>query len=228
VAHDLAPLLPASPVFGNDLPFKIIPCLSRAWERQPGMVGLMALRPSRWVWCYGFVFIGAEVRLDLGFNAAQTRLADLTGAGQLRHASDDAYRDLGSGLARVGPLGEEPGISKLVSVRFGEVTVREGFAVAAMRWQATGPGGTLFPALDADITLTKMGNDATILAVWGVYRPPFGVLGAGLDRMVMRRVAQATIRTFVDRIGAAITDRAASAGAPDTSLLPDSPPCSGP
>jgi len=44
------------------------------------------------------MFIGSEVRLDIGFSAAQARLADLAGGGLLRHASDDAYRNLGTGL----------------------------------------------------------------------------------------------------------------------------------
>lgn len=169
------------------------------------------------------MFIGAEVRLGLGFSTARARLADLTRGGLLRHASDDAYRGLGSGLARVGPLGTAPGMSKLVVVRFSEMTVHEDFAIVAMRWEATGPGGALFPALDADITLTKVPDDTAILAVWGVYRPPFGGLGEGLDQAVLRRVAQATILNFTHRIGAAITVPAASPEAPDTGLLPDSP-----
>jgi hypothetical protein len=184
----------------------------------------MALRLRRRVWCDGSMFIGAEVRLGLGFNAAQARLANLARGGLLRHASGDAYRDLGSGLARIGPLGAAPGMSKLVVVRFTDMAVRENSAAGAMRWEATGPGGALFPALDADITLTQVGHDATILAVRGVYRPPLGGLGAGLDRVVLRRVAQATIRTFTHRIGAAITDPATSAGAADTGLMPEFPP----
>jgi len=87
-------------------------------------------------------------------------------------ASDDAYRDLESGLARVGPLGAAPGMSKLVVVRFGDMTVHKDFAVAALRWEATGPGGALFPALDADIKLTPAGDDATVLAISGVDCPP--------------------------------------------------------
>jgi len=169
------------------------------------------------------MFIGAEVRLGLGFDATQARLADLTRGGLLRHASDDAYRGLASGLTRVGPLGMAPGMSKLVAVRFGEMVVHEDIAIVAMRWEATGPGGALFPALDADITITKGRDDTAILAVWGVYRPPFGGLGAGLDQVVLRRVAQATIRTFTHRIGAAIT---APAEVPDAGPVPDSPACS--
>ena len=159
------------------------------------------------------MFIGAEVRLGLSFNAAQVRLAHLTRDGLLRHASDEAYRDLGSGLARVGPLGAVPGMSKLVAARFGDMTVHEGFAVVALRWEATGPRGALFPALDADITLTRAGDDTTVLAISGVYRPPGGSLGAGLDRVVLRRIAQRTVRTFAHRVAAAVADPATS---PDT------------
>jgi len=170
------------------------------------------------------MFIGAEIRLGLGFNAAQVRLANLARGGLLRRASDDAYGDLGAGLARVGPLGEALGMSKLVVVRFSYVAVHEDFAVGAMRWEATGPGGALFPALDADIKLTPAGDDATVLDVSGVYRPPLGSLGAGLDRVVLRRVAQATIRTFTHHIAAAIMAPPSLPDTVDTGLLPDSPP----
>ena len=155
-------------------------------------------------------------------------MANLAHGGLLRYASDDAYRGLGSGLARVGPLGAAPGTSKLVAVRFSDMAVRQDLAIWAMRWEATGPTGALFPALDADITLAKSGQDAVILAVRGVYRSPFGGLGAGLDRVALRRVAQATIRTFTHRIGAAITYPAAAPGAADSGLRRDSPPCSEP
>jgi hypothetical protein len=170
------------------------------------------------------MFLGDQVLLSVGFGAAQARLANLARGGLLHRASDAAYGDLGSGLARVGPLSAASGMSKLVAVRFSDMAVHEDFAVAAMRWEATGPGGALFPALDADIKLTRAGDDATVLAVCGVYRPPLGALGAGLDRVVLHRLAQATIRTFTHRIGDAITNPAASPSAAGTGLLPDFTP----
>jgi hypothetical protein len=168
------------------------------------------------------MFIGAEVSLGLGFNAAQARLANLASGGLLHHASEDAYRKLGSGLARVGPLGSAPGASKLVAVQFGDMAVHENFATVAIRWQATGPGAALFPVLDADIMLTKAGDDASILEVQGVYRPPLGRLGAGLDQVFLHRVAQPTIRSFTHRIGTAITDPATAAA--HIGLVLDFPP----
>ena len=156
------------------------------------------------------MFIGAEIELDVGFNAAQARLTNLARGGLLRRACDDAYHDLGAGLARVGPLGAAPGLSRLVAVRFTDMAVHEDFAIVAIRWEATGPGGALFPALDADLTLTPAGDQATMLAVSGAYRPPLGGLGAGLDRVLLHRVAQASIRAFAHQIGAAIAHPALS------------------
>jgi hypothetical protein len=156
------------------------------------------------------VFIGAEARLDVGFNAAQARLANLTRGGLLCRACDDAYHDLGAGLDRVGPLGAAPGLSRLVAVRFTDMAVHEDFAIVAIRWEAAGPGGALVPALDADVKLTPAGDQATMLTVSGAYRPPLGGLGAGLDRMLLHRVAQGTIRAFTHQIGAAIAHPALS------------------
>jgi hypothetical protein len=108
-----------------------------------------------------------------------------------------------------------------VAVRFSDLTSHEDFAVVAIRWEATGPGGALFPALDADIKLTPAGDDATMLTVSGAYRPPLGSLGAGLDRMIMHRVAQATIRAFTHDIAAALADPAVSLEQEHTGARPE-------
>ncbi len=166
--------------------------------------------------------MGTEVRLDVGFRAARARLADLARGGLLRRASDDAYADLGAGLARVGPLEAMPGLSRLVAVRFSDMTIHETFASVAIRWEATGPGGALFPALDADITLSPAGDDATMITVAGVYRAPLGALGAGLDRVILHRVAEATLQIFAQDIAAAIAAAADSPGMrPESQLRPE-------
>ena len=51
-----------------------------------------------------------------------------------------------------------PGVSKLVEVHFLEVATRGESAVLALRGEATGKGGGLFPALDADMSLTPPGS----------------------------------------------------------------------
>jgi hypothetical protein len=146
------------------------------------------------------MFVSAEALVDLGFPAAAAGLADLARAGLLTGVSQAAYGDGLTGLARVGPLGEVPGVSKLVEVHVLDVVTRGQSAVLAMRWQATGPGGGLFPALDADIWLTPAGEHSARLSLAGVYRPPLGALGAGLDRAVFHRVADATARSLLARV----------------------------
>jgi len=171
--------------------------------------------PARWwgllsracmvlLWLIWRVFIGTEMRLDVGFYAAQARLAHLARGGLLRRASDDAYGEWGTGLVRISPLDAALGMSRLVAVRFRDMVTHEDSVIWAMRWEAIDPGGALVPALDADIRLTPAGEDATMLAVSGAYRPPLGGLGAGLDRASLHPVAQATIRAFTNHIGAAI------------------------
>jgi hypothetical protein len=150
------------------------------------------------------VFISDEVLLDVSFAAAQARLANLARGGSLLSASQAAYGDGITGLARVGPLGSGPGMSRLVRVHFRDLVTREGSAALALRWEAAGPCGGLYPALDADITLTPAGEQATVLKLAGAYRPPLGAAGAGLDRVILHRLAAATARTFMNRVAGAI------------------------
>ena len=146
------------------------------------------------------MFVAGEVLLDLSFPAAAARLANLARGGSLTRASEGAYDDGLTGLVRVGPLGAAAGMSKLVEVHFLEVVTRGESAVLALRWEATGPGGRLFPALDADMSLTPAGQHSTRLSLAGVYRPPLAALGAGLDRAVFHKVADATVQSLLARV----------------------------
>jgi hypothetical protein len=102
-------------------------------------------------------------------------------------------------------------MSKLVEVRFQNLVKRDDYAGLAVRWEATGPGGGLFPALDADITVTPAGEQTTLLKLTGTYRPPLGALGTMLDMAILHRIAIRTIRTFLNRIAAALAHPPASA-----------------
>jgi hypothetical protein len=148
------------------------------------------------------VFGRDEVLLDVGFDEARDRLAKLDR--WFLGASDDAYGEGIGGLARVGPMGPAPGISRLAEIRFQRLADHEDRAGLALRWEVRGPGGRLFPVLDADLTLTPAGENAASLTLAGAYRPPLGGLGAGLDRLILHRVAEATIRNFLHRVAVAL------------------------
>jgi hypothetical protein len=141
------------------------------------------------------VFVGDEVRLDVSFAVARERLTRL--GPTLSGMSEDAYDP---GLTRVGVAG----VSKLVRVQVRELAWTDVSAGLALRWEATGPGGGLFPVLDADLRLAPDG-EGTVLTMAGSYRPPLGSLGEALDRAILRRVAAATIKSFVAQVAAQIT-----------------------
>jgi len=147
------------------------------------------------------VFISDEVRAEVSLPAVSTHTASLLAGLALTTASRAAWRE---GIARVGPAGPLPGLSKLVHVRFTEPVQRGAVIVLALRWEATGVGERLFPVLDADLTLMPDGNGATLIGLQGVYRPPAGSAGQLLDRVLLHRIAAATVRSFLNRIAVAL------------------------
>jgi hypothetical protein len=162
------------------------------------------------------MFVGDEMRMQVSPVAATARLASLAGDSSLTGASHAAWDE---GMARIGPAGPVPGLSKLVHVQFLPAVQRGAVTVLALRWEAVGPGGRLFPVLDANITLLPDGEQATLLGLEGVYRPPAGAAGAWLDRTILHRVAAATIRSFLRRVARAISDPAPPAAV--TRIGPD-------
>jgi uncharacterized membrane protein len=73
-----------------------------------------------------------------------------------------------------------------------------------LTWEPDGLEG-LLPRLDANLELGPLGEDRTQLAISARYRPPLGVLGQAVDRVLLHRMAEATLKDFLDRLGAAIT-----------------------
>ena len=166
------------------------------------------------------MFVGHEVLLEVSFAVARERLVQLTEGGALISASEDTYGRGTASLTRVGVAG----LSKLVRVQLRELPWTDRSAGLAIRWEATGPDGGLFPVLDADLRLASAGDQVTLLTVAGVYRPPLGPLGEALDRVILHRVADATIRNFAVWIAAQITGRPGAAEATASNGAGASPP----
>lgn len=145
------------------------------------------------------MFLGDEVQVAASFDAVRSRLARLAAGSELLRTSQVAY-DHGIELtSRVGTAG----VSKLVRVQVAQLAESAGTGLA-IRWEATGPGSSLFPVLDADVRLTAAGDQLTLLALTGTYRPPLGPVGEALDRAILRNVAAATVHNFITRLAAAI------------------------
>jgi hypothetical protein len=159
----------------------------------------------------GCVFVSHERLLSVPFAVASARLARLPDGGWFRAASETVYQGGVEYLMRVGPAGAVPGASRLVRVRFTEPTYRDDMMSIGLRWEATGVTGGLFPALDADIRLSGDDDEGVRVTLTGSYRPPLGALGAGLDRLLLRSVANATLRVLLARVAAVLEGAPADA-----------------
>ena len=114
------------------------------------------------------MFISTEIRLNIGFSAAQDTLADLVRDGLLGRVSGDAYDQWQAGLVCAGPRVTMLGMYRIARVRVTGIVTYGNSALWAMRWEVADRGGALVPALDADLKLTPAGPDATVLTVSGV------------------------------------------------------------
>jgi hypothetical protein len=156
------------------------------------------------------MFAAEYLEVEVGLSAAQARLIDLVGRGSLNAASREAYEGGLEHLARVGPLGDIPGVSKLVKISVLEPVYSEDAMALGLRWEATGVTGGLFPVFDGDITLSRVDEHSTRLGLVGSCRPPLGALGTGLDKAIMGKVADATIRALLRSVAAALADAGAA------------------
>ena len=154
------------------------------------------------------VFVGDHVLMDVCLDSAWRQLERLAGDGVLLSASEFAY---GAGIAGlVEATGLAAGMSRLVGVQPGDLRETEGCARLWLRWEAIGSDGTLFPALDADLTLSSAAENTTVLTLAGVYRLPEHA-GAELDPGIVRCFAAVTIDSFIARLACALMHPAGSA-----------------
>jgi hypothetical protein len=97
------------------------------------------------------MFASHEFLLGISFEAARARLVNLTHGGWLA-TSGGAHADGLAGLIGGRPVRAVPGTPELVSVRLLEPVPAGDGVRLALRWEATGAAGRLFPVLDADLT----------------------------------------------------------------------------
>jgi hypothetical protein len=107
-------------------------------------------------------------------------------------------------LAQVG-FGQEVRIERTVAVELGSPLALASKTILPLRWTPSGTSG-LFPTLDADLEIARLEDARTQLAMSARYAPPLGAVGRVVDRMVMFRVAEATIKDFLDRVARAIIE----------------------
>ncbi len=145
------------------------------------------------------MFVRYFTHVPAGLGVAQERIEGVRS--NLGQWAGVAYRDGEALRARVGP--EPSRFAKEVDVVMGPPEVRNAGVVFPVHWSATG-AEALFPKLDANLILTHLGPDMTSLSLEGTYQPPLGTLGRAVDRVALRKFAEATVKDWVDRVAGAI------------------------
>src|SRR4029453_12737748 len=103
-------------------------------------------------------------------------------------------------------------LRRQVRIQLGEPVRFPSMTSLPLTWEPVGLEGVL-PRLDANLELGSLGGDRTQLAISARYRPPLGAVGRAVDRVLLHRVAEATVKDFLDRVGKAITNQARTDGA---------------
>jgi len=106
-------------------------------------------------------------------------------------------------LAEVGFAVDGHRVSKHVEIEIGEPVIGTERTWIPISWRATGPKG-LFPVLDAELELASLGAHLTQLSLSARYQPPLGLVGRTMDKALLSRVAEATIKDFLDRLASAV------------------------
>jgi hypothetical protein len=144
------------------------------------------------------VFVYYYTHIACPFEQASPRLRGLQE--NVNAAAGEAYRDIEELRVKLGIRAEgDPRVGKTVAVRLGPPLETPYAVTIPINWEATGLP-SLFPTLAGELTLAPLGSAACQLALRGTYEPPLGALGRVIDRALLQRVAEAGVKSFVDRI----------------------------
>ena len=145
------------------------------------------------------------LELDAPFDDVESALLDApeTWVPGLLRAAEDRGQHL---LAEVGFAVDTRRIGKEVEIGLGAPYRFSSKTVLPMTWRATGLE-RLFPQLEADIEVASLGADRTQLSISASYRAPMGAVGRVLDRALLHRVAEATVKDFLDHVGEQVRAR---------------------
>jgi hypothetical protein len=96
-------------------------------------------------------------------------------------------------------FGQGPRVNKRVEIAVAEPRTLGETVYVPISWRATGPVGP-FPLLEGDLELASLGQYRTQLAISASYTPPLGAAGRVADRALLHRVAESTVKDFLDRV----------------------------
>ncbi|MDA8318136.1 MAG: hypothetical protein M0010_23650 [Actinomycetota bacterium] len=151
------------------------------------------------------VFLRDFVDVDQPQQLVSERLA--TGQSWFGRLASAAGDDTESHLVRLGltALGDLDLVTREVRVRMGTPTLLEGGVVVPLRWE-DGRRPNLFPVLDGNLEVASVGPGQSRLILHASYRPPFDGVGRAIDRALLHRVAESTVRSFLRKVAETLED----------------------
>ena len=150
------------------------------------------------------MFLADQRLCTVSIGVARDRLADLVTHGWLATASAASYQDGMEHLLWTGTPDDPPSLPRLTRTHFLDPIHRENSTSLGMRWEAASVTSGLFPAMDANLTLTAEDIQLTLLMLTGVYRSPLGTASAVPERALLNKSATTTIRSLLTRICGAL------------------------
>jgi hypothetical protein len=127
-------------------------------------------------------------------------------AGILGASTVEASKQVASLRPRVGPSGAPEVLQRRVELSVGPVRHSGDATLVAFSWESDGVLGALLPHFEGDLEVAPLGLDTTELTIRGRYDPPGGSIGQKLDRVVLHRLAESTVRAFLGDIAARLLD----------------------
>ena len=110
----------------------------------------------------------------------------------------------GDGEKLLSELGFDLGkrrIGSRIKVEIGAPKTTAGLMFLPIRWRSATEAG-LFPTLEGELEVAALGSARTQLGLSANYEPPLGLMGKIADRALFHRVAEVTVKDFLERIGA--------------------------
>src|SRR5579862_5083096 len=146
----------------------------------------------------GEMFIEDFVQINRDFDAIRAQVrADPRGL--IVTSAGAAYRHGERVSLRLTPLRGLQRLGKSIDVDLAEPYEHEDRLVLPMHWRA--PGATrLFPHLDGDLEFAPLGAKTSQITLMGSYDPPLGFIGERADILLLHRIAEASIRSFLVRV----------------------------
>jgi hypothetical protein len=103
-------------------------------------------------------------------------------------------------------FGRGSSMGRTVDLELGSFEHGSEIARLPLRWLAK-EHTNLFPTMVGELRLSDVGSAETELRLVGEYEPPLGALGAVADRMAGHRVAERSVRDFLEGVAHRLRER---------------------